>query len=291
MRHWDHLRSAYEVAKTGTVSAAAQALNLHRATVIRHIDDLEQELGLKLFQRHGRGYTMTEAGQELLRVTSKADAEFNMLKMRSQMRNELSGEFVITSLEFIAPLIVPILQKFLAQHPALLIKYVGSEDLLKLEYGQAHIAIRSGDKPAHPDYVVKNFMDFELGLFAHHDYISQYGLPNQVGEFSQHKFVMVDNKAGFFKASINQWLANNVPARSVILASNSHAVLDSAILNGLGIGVMLVKRAAQFQYLQQVNIQQADWHISNWLVTHGDLHRSEKVQQFLKMLAAFRYDF
>ena len=46
----------------GTVSGAAQALGVHHATVIRHIDALEGRLGVKLFQRHARGYTPTEAG-------------------------------------------------------------------------------------------------------------------------------------------------------------------------------------------------------------------------------------
>ena len=55
MDRWDELRTAYAVARLGTVSAAATQLNIHRATVVRHIDALEEALGGRLFQRHGRG--------------------------------------------------------------------------------------------------------------------------------------------------------------------------------------------------------------------------------------------
>ncbi len=65
--NWDEIRTAYHVARLGTVSGAAEALGVHHATVIRHIDALEARIGVKLFQRHARGYTPTEAGEDLLK--------------------------------------------------------------------------------------------------------------------------------------------------------------------------------------------------------------------------------
>ena len=45
----DEIRTAYQVARLGTVSGAAEVLGVHHATVIRHIDALEGRLGAKLF--------------------------------------------------------------------------------------------------------------------------------------------------------------------------------------------------------------------------------------------------
>ncbi len=53
--------------------------------------------------------------------------------------------------------ILPALQLFQQQNPKLHIRYLVDEQLLKLEYGHVHVAIRSGSKPTHPDYVVKAF--------------------------------------------------------------------------------------------------------------------------------------
>ena len=61
MNNWDEVKTALHVARIGTVSGAADVLGVHHATVIRHIDALEEQLGVKLFQRHPRGYTATEA--------------------------------------------------------------------------------------------------------------------------------------------------------------------------------------------------------------------------------------
>ena len=59
MDKWAELRTAYQVARLGTVSAAAEMLGFHRATVNRHIDVLEAALGARIFIRHARGYALT----------------------------------------------------------------------------------------------------------------------------------------------------------------------------------------------------------------------------------------
>lgn len=78
---------------------------------------------------------MTEMGQELLQAASIADAEFLQLQARAKGHDELHGDFIITSLEFIAPLLLPAVTAFQRQHPKLRIRYLTSEDLFKLEYG------------------------------------------------------------------------------------------------------------------------------------------------------------
>lgn len=284
MKNWDELRTAYEVAKLGTVTAAAEVLQMHRATVQRHIDSLEDELGAKIFQRHGRGYTPTDIGRDLFRAASVAEAEFNQFQARAKSHSELMGEFVVTSLEPVAPLLFPVLARFQQQNPTLEISYVTGEDLLKLEYGQAHIAIRSGAKPDHPDYVVKAFTPMRVGLFAHRDYVKKYGKPQAPDDFFQHQVVVVSEDAGFAKASINQWLKPLINPDNIALQSNSYIVRETAIKSAMGIGAILVSVAEQSPELVEVYSAQPDWHIKNWLITHGDLHRSEKVQRFLRLL-------
>ena len=120
MDNWDEVRTAYQVARMGTVSGAAEVLGVHHATVIRHIDALEGRLGIKLFQRHARGYTPTEAGEDLLRVAQATDEQFQQLAGRIKGGgNDMTGELVITSLAGLAPLLSPALTDFQLEHPQL----------------------------------------------------------------------------------------------------------------------------------------------------------------------------
>ena len=283
IKNWDALQTAYQVAKLGTVSAAASALNMHRSTVIRHIDALEHELGCKLFQRHDRGYTMMEMGQELLHAASIAEAQFLRLKNRAKNSEKLKGEFIVTSMEFIAPYILPSLQKLKKQHPNVSLRYLNSEKIYKLEYGEAHIAIRSGAKPEHPDYKVSPFKTLEMGLYAHRNYYHKYGKPNTIEEFGKHQFVLPDSKT--VKPTVLRWLIKQVPKDNIVMRGNDKIIIHQAMLSGLGIGAMFTHEVEQYPQLVEMFPAEESWHVQNWLVTHKDLHNSHKVQAFLELLA------
>ncbi|MEL7166398.1 MAG: LysR family transcriptional regulator, partial [Pseudomonadota bacterium] len=138
MDNWDEIKTAYQVARMGTVSGAADMLGVHHATVIRHIDALEGRLGVKLFQRHARGYTPTEAGDDLFRVAQATDDQFSQLAGRIKGRGDtVSGELVVTSLTNMAPRMAGVLAEFQLSHPGLVVRYLTGERLFRLEYGEA----------------------------------------------------------------------------------------------------------------------------------------------------------
>ena len=99
MDHWTEIRTAYNVARTGTVSKAAQELGVHRATVNRHIDALEAEIGTRLFLRHRRGYELTDAGHEFMEI---AERSYDMLEDffgRVRVQNaDVEGEVIVSTL-------------------------------------------------------------------------------------------------------------------------------------------------------------------------------------------------
>ena len=59
------------VAETGTVSGAAQQLSISQSSVTEAIKELEGDLGVKLFERHARGLTITHKGQQFLRHAAR----------------------------------------------------------------------------------------------------------------------------------------------------------------------------------------------------------------------------
>lgn len=63
---WNKARAFLVTAEEGSLSAAARALGMAQPTLGRQVDGLEQELGIVLFERVGRGLTLTPSGVELL---------------------------------------------------------------------------------------------------------------------------------------------------------------------------------------------------------------------------------
>jgi DNA-binding transcriptional LysR family regulator len=283
MDNWDEIRTAFNVARLGTVSGAAEALGVHHATVIRHIDALEGRLGVKLFQRHARGYTPTEAGSDLMQVAQATDDQFSQLQNRIRGRgDDVSGELVLTSLPSMSPLVTPTLVEFQQMYPGLIIRYLTGARLFRLEYGEAHVAIRAGSPPDQPDNVVQPFGRLMIGLYASHEYIRRKGKPKDETEFAGHDFVCADEKTS--RAPFNRWLWSTVAEDQIVFRNADNLQFRDAVLAGAGIGFMAEWDAQRCSSLVEVIAPREDWSAACWLVTHVDLHRTTKVQTFLKFL-------
>ena len=282
MNNWNEIRTAAYVARLGTISAAAEALGVHRATVTRHVDGLEAALGAKLFQRHARGFTSTELGRELLRIADATTGQFNELqRVAKGQSGALSGELTVTALDVIVPLILPALNGFQDRNPEVAVRVVSSDRILKLEYGEADIAFRVGRKPQHPDNVVLRALTLRTGLYAAPAYAAKHGCPKTPAEFSAHRFIGPDGAAP--RTSYFDWLAETVPEDRIRLRSNSIKALWDAVSAGSGIG-FAPEHLARDGGLVAVLPPQEDWCEPVWAVTHVDLHRTPRVQAFVHVL-------
>ena len=283
MDNWDEIRTAFQVARRGTVSGAADALGVHHATVIRHIDALEQRLGVKLFQRHARGYTATEAGQDLLQVAQATDDQFTQLAGRIKGQGAgVSGDLVVTSLAFASHIMTPILADFRCEHPEVRIKYRTGARVFRLEYGEAHVAIRAGVMPEEPDNVVQPFMDQKMALVASDAYVARNGMPKDESDLKNHFFVGSDVENS--RAPFAVWLRGHVPADAYVFGANDDRIMRDAIVAGAGIGFVPVQDMQENSTLVEVITRKDEWAAPLWLVTHVDLHRTMKVQTFLRFV-------
>ena len=283
MQNWDELRTAYEVARHGTVSGAAAALGVHHATVIRHVDALEARLGVKLFQRHARGYAPTEAGEELARVAKASDDQFSQLAARLKGGGEaVSGDLVVTTLPVLAEQLAPVFARFQIAHPEVVLHLRTGLRIFRLEYGEAHVAIRAGGRPQEPDNVVQPLCTYHVGLYASAAYVDRHGLPKGEEDLKAHRFVGpvdLDSRAPYMV-----WLRSRVDEDAVTFRSNEAVALRDAIGAGVGLGFVSVLSAKRDPDLVEALPHRPDWDSTLWLVTHVDLHRTPRVQTFVKAL-------
>lgn len=281
--NWDEVRTAFEVARQGTVSGAAEALGVHHATVIRHIDALEKRLGVRLFQRHARGYTATEAGRDLLSVAQVTEEQFAQLSSRIRGQGEtVSGELVVTSITGMSRLLVPVLTSFQAAHPGLILRYLTDLRLFRLDFGEAHVAVRAGSVPSEPDNVVQPLARMRWGLYAARAYVEARGRPADESDFAGHVFVSTDDPQS--RAPFFVWLRARLSTAQVTFRTTETAAMDRAIRAGAGLGFIPVHEAVQDPDLVEVLPPRPEWESPLWLVTHVDLHRTLKVQRFLAHL-------
>ena len=88
------------------------------------------------------------------------------------------------------------------------------------------------------------------------------------------------------RAPFARWLREKVPSERFVFRGTDNRVLRDAVIAGVGIGFVSTWDAERHAGLVQLFDPLEDWSAPLWLVTHVDLHRTTKVQTFLKFLKA-----
>ena len=121
---WNDLRYFLAVAREGSTLAAGRALRVSQTTVARRIAALEQAIGFPLFDKRQAGYAPTPAGEALLPLAERVEAEMQQFADAAGARlAEVGGKVRITTEDIYAMgLLAPLLRELHDLHPDILIE-------------------------------------------------------------------------------------------------------------------------------------------------------------------------
>ena len=283
MNCWAEFRTTMMVAKLGSASAASSELGLHRATVARHIETVEAALGTTLFLRHARGMKITDAGKDMLEVAGRIDDMFTDLQGKMRNKNgQLSGELKITSLGGVVNFIMPAIKAYKELYPDISVSYLSETQLMQLEYGDAHIAVRAGPKPTVPEYIVLPYRKIRFGLYGHRDYVNEIRQSKKNVDLTDFNYVGSTDKNA--RSPYLKWLNHLNPNPEVAIRVNDFQCSLPAIKAKLGLGTLAEVVARDFNDLVAVVPASDETSIPLWILTHRDLKNVSKVQEFIRIL-------
>lgn len=142
--------SAFEyfhvVARIGSISRAASELEMEPSTLTRHIGRLEQDVGVKLFHRSGRGMVLTDAGTLLLHEASKVvDTLGQARRLAADLAAEGPSQIVVAAQPTIAQVCFGAVTRDLRErYPRARVRLVegyGQELLGWLQEGKVDVAL------------------------------------------------------------------------------------------------------------------------------------------------------
>lgn len=285
MDNWLEIRTSYMVARLGTISRAAQVLDIPPATVHLHIDELESVLEVELFQRHSLGYTLTDTGQDFLDAIQNADNLIDEFASKARLgRSSIASEITLTVPPSLSAFLMGAVARYRTDYPHTTVNYMVTDTHVKLEYGEAHVAVRGGPLPDERDYVVQPLVSTGFGLYAHSGYAQRRDLPVAIDEFANHEFVAKSKHAA--KRAHDSWLHEQVNDKNFTVFADHQGTVRAAIMEGLGIGFVQNIDAEYNDALIKVQASLPTWETSLWLVTHVDWHDSPRVQVMLGYLKA-----
>jgi DNA-binding transcriptional LysR family regulator len=144
MMDWDDVRFFLAVARGGSVRAAADRLRVNHSTVLRRVAQLEEHLGVQMFEKLPSGYRLTEAGEEVVEFADQMEASSHLLETRVLGRDQgVRGLLRVALAPPLAThLLMPDFAEFARLYPEIEMEILASGELANLTNREADVAIR-----------------------------------------------------------------------------------------------------------------------------------------------------
>ena len=281
---WNKARAFLVTAEEGSLSAAARALSMAQPTLGRQVSGLEQELGIVLFERVGRGLRLTTSGVELLKhVRDMGDAAGRVSMNALGQSQALEGTICISASEtYAAVLLPPIIAKLRILEPGIHVEIVVANHASDLRRREADIAIRNF-RPTEPDLIAKKVGDADAVLYATPGYIDRIGNPTTTEELRHAHFVNLDH-GGMMMKGLNR-LGLGLTEENFPLLTESYLVMWELVRQGAAIGILDAYIGDSDPNVKRVLPDLEPLIFPIWLVSHSELNTSRRIRRVFDFLA------
>jgi DNA-binding transcriptional LysR family regulator len=282
---WSLYRSFLAVLQEGSLSGAARALGLTQPTVARHIEALEQGIGLELFVRSQQGLSPTEGALALKPYAEQlAATAAAMMRVASGQGKAVKGTVRVSASEIMgAEVLPPIFARLREQHPRLEIELVLSNTVDNLLRREADIAVRMVE-PAHEALVVRRIGAVTLRFYAHRRYLDRAGRPRAADDLQKHSLIGFDKETPEIR-SMRQRVEGLKTAHFAFRTDSDIAHL-MAIRAGFGIGICQAALARRDPDLECVLQGAFQLKLGVWLAVHENLRSTPRCRAVFDALAA-----
>ena len=187
---WDKLKIFHAVAEAGSFTSATVTLNLSQSAISRQIQSLEDDLKVKLFERHARGLTLTENGEYVYKTAHEVISKLKEVETSlGDQKNKPSGKITITTVRsFGTHWLTPRIQEFMQLHPEMEVELIFDDKELDLSTRQADIGIFMR-RPKQLNYIQKKLIDINYHIYGSNVYLEKFGMPKTVNDLNKHKFI------------------------------------------------------------------------------------------------------
>ena len=282
---WNRARTFLVTAEEGSLSAAARALGMTQPTLGRQVDALEEELGVVLFERTGRGLMLTPSGLELLdHVRAMGEAAGRMSLAASGQTQSIEGAICITASEiYSAYVLAPIVAKMRVKYPGITVEIVASNAAIDLKRREADIAIRNF-RPTQPDLIARRLADDRGRLYATPDYLARIGNPTRPEDLADADFIGFDTTDLMVNGLKKQGL--HVTHANFPLLTSNHFVHWELCRHGAAIGIVPERLGDSEPLVKRVLPDIPPMEFPVWLTAHRELHTSRRVRTVFDFLTS-----
>ncbi|ARP65544.1 transcriptional regulator [Mesorhizobium sp. WSM1497] len=225
----DDLRAFEATARLGSVRLAADSLALTHGAVSRRITKLANDIGVRLFEKNGRGLRLTPAGETLNLTLGRFFGELAATVQSLRAANAGKSALVLSCEPSIAMRwLIPRLRALQVAHPNMALHLSVGGGLVDFRKKQVDLAIRRLDFAVPETWNVRPLFSEKVGPVMR---------PELVAEFEHGDYLALGSKTR--PDAWAQWLKTHPSARrpTEIRYFDNHALIVEAASAGLGVAL------------------------------------------------------
>jgi DNA-binding transcriptional LysR family regulator len=277
---WDDFRLIKAISDHDGLTGAAAALGVNHSTVFRRLGQIEEQLGLPLFERRKTGYVATVAGSEMAALAGRMEEDVTAFGRRLAGRDVApSGEVRVTTTDTLyLSVLMPIFAAFRAAHPLIRLDVVIGSQTLNLSKRDADVAIRASDSPGET-LVGRRLATLSWAVYGRAEDAPTKDEAADPSALFQRDWVALGDQLGNVKAA--RYVRDRVAPERIALRSSTVLGLTEAVEHGLGIGPLPCFIADQRPGLIRLTQPDPDFATGLWILTHPDIRHAPRVRAFM----------
>ena len=273
---WDYLRYVHALTYGGTLARAGELLGVHQTTVLRRLDQMEEELGVQLFERNRDGLALTAAGDVAFREADRLSVDMENLERRlvGQEAQPEGRVRLATTDSLLNGLLAPLLADLLEAHPGIDLEAISSTDVAGLTQRDADLVLRPTNQPQQTQ-VGSRIGCIESAIYGSQAYLDQH--PFDESDLpGTHVWVVPDDS--FVHLATGRWYRRNLRRAAATLRCNSLLGMYGLIRAGSGLGVLPCYLGDRVADLKRLSIPLDGESIDLWLLAHPDSRRMARIR-------------
>ena len=280
---WDYLRYIHALATGGTLARAGEILGVHQTTVLRRLDQMEEQLGVQFFVRDREGLHLTPVGETAFGEADRLMTDMENLERRLIGQDSAPvGKVRLAATDvMVNALIGPMVSELLQAFPDVELELLTDNDVLNLSHREADLTLRPVNKPQ-ATLEGERIATIESAVYGSDRYCERY--PDMDLGQAPELYTWILPDESFSHLATGRWCRKALKRPKSVVRCNSLQAMFSLARAGTGLAVLPCYLGDLTSDLRRLSPPLEGEGVDLWLMVNQDTRQMARVRLVMEFL-------
>jgi DNA-binding transcriptional LysR family regulator len=284
MMDWDYLRYLRALAIGGTLAKAGELLGVHQTTVLRRLDQMEDALGVRFFERNPNGLRLTPAGELAFREAERLAADLETLQRKLVGADTAPVGKVRIAAEdvMLAWLLAPVLAELVNAYPDIELEVLTDNDVSNLAHREPDLTLRPENRPQ-ATWEGERIASLASAVYGSGGFCRRHRDMDLENAPDRQTWILPDET--FSHLATGRWYRRHLRHAVSVIRCNSLQTMVSLARAGAGLAVLPCYIGERAGDLRRLSPPLEGESVDLWLHVNQDTQQMTRVRVVMEFLA------